>query len=307
MLLGVVMLSACGGNWSNRDLDFAKALPDSTMLESKLPTSAASTAPLTGVATRHDGLVVGDPSTAYADTKKAKTDYNGIIDSVLSIAGAVRKYPPSSREPNSRTWGPYTDTTNTGFEFRLVMHQVDAGYTWSLDSHKLGEAYFSIVSGAFTPTMSLTEGEGSFIVHVKDFKSALQVDAGLKALDEIAVTYATEVHPHTVSMQFTFAAGEASGYSSIGYTSREQRDSSGALEFLLKSPDTPQITALTLSSVWLAGGAGKAVGVVTTGSLAGASQTECWDSGFLVSYFKQDWVGGTTSGAATDCVDVPGL
>ena len=304
----VVLATACGGNWSNRDLDFANALPDRDLLKSKLPTSTTSSAPLTGVETRRDGLSVGDPSTAYADANKAKSDFNGMIDNILGAVDAIRKYPPTTRATSSRIWGPYADTNNPGFEFRLVITQTDdASFTWSLDSHKIGEDFFSIVSGAFNPTMSLTRGQGSFAVHIKDFKSKIKIDAGLEALDEISVSYATDVFPNTVAMLFTFSSGNASGLSKIGYTSRELADASGALQFLISTPDNAQISSSKINAMWLPSGAGRSVGSIQTGTLAGASQTECWDAAFTVTYFKQDWLGGMTSGNASDCVDVPGL
>lgn len=304
----VLLAAACGGNWSNRDLDFANALPDRALLKSKLPASSTTTSPLSGVQTRHDGLSVGDPSNAYADTKKAKTDFNGVIDNVLGAVDAIRQYPPSARTTNARTWGPYADTHNPGFEFRLVITQTDdTSFAWSLDSHKTGEDFFSIVSGSFVPTMSLTRGQGAFVLHIKDFKSKIVVDPGLQALDEISVTYATDVFPSTVAMVFTFSSGNASGLSKIGYTSRALADASGALQFLISTPDNAQISSTKINASWLPSGAGKSVGSIQTGTLAGASQTECWNAAFLVTYFKQDWLGGMTSGVATDCVDVPGL
>ena len=76
LLFSVLLLAGCGGNWSNSDLAFANALPRRDDLRSKLPSS--TTQPLEGVGTRHDGLVVGDPSGAWAQTRKAATDYNGL-------------------------------------------------------------------------------------------------------------------------------------------------------------------------------------------------------------------------------------
>ncbi|MBL9038869.1 MAG: hypothetical protein JNG84_10165, partial [Archangium sp.] len=228
-IVGVLVLTACGGNWSNRDLDFVDALPDRATLQSKLPQTATTSSPLTGVSTRRDPLGVGEPSKAYADTKKASTDFNAILATMLAAIDLTRQVAPTARTPDSRTWGPYPDSKNPGFEFRVVVTQVDeANFSWSIDSRKRPADFFSLASGSYAPTESLKRGRGEMTLHVKDFKSQLAVDEGLKALDEIVIGYVTDMFPTRVEMLFTFAAGNPSGLSAIGYTSREQADGSGS-------------------------------------------------------------------------------
>ena len=164
-----LLVAGCG-NWSNRDLDFVNALPNREALKSRLPTSADKR--LGDVQTRKDGLNVGDPSGAYATTKEAKATFNGLIDSVLGLVDSIRQYPPTTRTPEARVWGPFADQNNPGFEFRLTVTQVDeTKFSWALEAHKLGADYFSIVTGLFVPTQTLTEGQGSMVVHVSAFKN----------------------------------------------------------------------------------------------------------------------------------------
>ncbi len=97
ILFSVLLLAGCGGNWSNADLAFADALPRREDLRARLPNAATSSEPLEGVATRRDGLMVGDPSNAWALTKKAGNDFNTLLDLVLGVVDQVRAAPPTTR------------------------------------------------------------------------------------------------------------------------------------------------------------------------------------------------------------------
>ncbi len=305
-LLPLFVLCACGGSWSNKDLEFVSTLPSRDALSSNLPQPKAGS-PLTGVSTRHDGLNVGDPSQAYARTRKASADFNSILDFLLGVVEKVRALPPSARTADSRTWGPYSDPNNPGFRFRLTITQLDlTHYRWAIESlPQTGDA-FPIVTGAFEATASLLEGKGAMTVHVKEFRDRLKVSPDLARLDQIAIGYVTDSDPRLSRLEFTVAPGAVSGLSSIGYTAREKSDGSGAMRFLFTTLD-PNVTELEIGSVWLHSGAGVAVMTVKKGSYAGATAVECWDEGFVVTYAAESWPGGAVSGKQSDCVKVAGL
>src|SRR3954469_15948977 len=104
LILGVA-LAGCGGNYSNDDIAFLNALPHREDLTAKPPDSTGTTQ--SGLQTRQDGLAVGEPSKAYADTKGASDQVNGILEGFLGVVDTVRKFPPTARTENSRTWGPF--------------------------------------------------------------------------------------------------------------------------------------------------------------------------------------------------------
>lgn len=310
--VAALALSACG-TWSNRDLDFVEALPTRDDLKAKLPVSATAQ-PLEGVSTRADGLNVGDPSTAYAATKKAQTDFNGLLDFLLGVVDTVRTLPPTTRTADSRTWGPYADRKNPGWEFAVTIAQTNAAdqpaqFGWAIRARKTGADFIDLLDGTFTPSDTAKRGDGAIAVHVKDFRDQLAVNADLKQLDSIAIAYDTKGFPRRVGMQFAFAS--TSSLSSLGYTYQEQADQSGFLVFRATRPDpvlaAPAQQVLDFGSKWLASGAGVAAVVVKSGSYAGATVAECWDTSFKVSYYAESWAGGQTSGLRTDCVDVGGF
>ncbi|HEY0093601.1 MAG TPA: hypothetical protein VGB96_04720, partial [Archangium sp.] len=81
LLLGC-LATACGGNFSNDDLEFLNALPAREDLTAKLPGSEAGVS-AGGLRQRVAALAVGDPSTLYEDTHRASTAFNGGLDGLL--------------------------------------------------------------------------------------------------------------------------------------------------------------------------------------------------------------------------------
>ncbi len=306
--LVLLAAAACGGNWSNRDLDFANALPDRASLRSKLPTTVSGASPLEGAATRRDGLNVGDPSQAYAFTKEASTNFNGLLDFLLGVVDTVRALPPTTRTKDSRIWGPWPDRNNPGFEFAVAIQQRDErNFEWAIRSRPKGGEFFDLVTGAFLASASARKGMGAMVVHVRNFRDVLNVDANLKQLDEIQIGYITDTPPRRVEMAFTFAAGSTTGLSGIGFTYREQDDRSGAMRFRALSPGNADVTVGELTSLWQPSGAGRATSVVIQGLRLGYTVEECWDAAFKVTYYRESWPGGQTSGLVGSCVTVPGL
>ncbi len=306
MLLSVVLLAGCGGNWSNADLAFANALPRRDDLSSKLPVGSVSQ-PLEGVSTRRDGLSVGDASGAWAATRKAATDYNNVLSLVLGVVDQVRAAPPSTRAATSRTWGPFSDSNNAGREVQVVIEQVDeVNFAWRIESRAIGAAFIRILTGNFVATDTARKGRGSFTVHVKDFRDVVKVSEEFKQLDEIAVGYVTDMFPRRSEMVFTWRPGSTSGFSSIGYTARAQADGSGAMRFVY-SLTRPEVEELEINAAWKPSGEGKAIGVVKRGLYSGATIAECWGKSFAVVHYAESWAGGMLSGPSSDCTVIEGL
>jgi hypothetical protein len=304
--LMITSLTGCFGNWSNADLEYADALPRREDLRAKLPNSSTSQ-PLEGVATRRDGLMVGDPSNAWALTKKAGSDFNTLLDLVLGVVDQVRAAPPTSRTTTSRTWGPFADSNNAGREVQVVIEKTDeTTFAWRIESRATGKEFIRILDGNFVATMTARKGQGTFTVHFKDFRDVVKVTDDMKKLDSLTVGYVTDMYPLRAEMLFEFAAGTTVPYSSVGYTARQQQDLSGAIRFVYTLPG-PEIEEAIIDASWKSTGEGKAVGTVTKGLYSGATINECWGKTFAVTYYKESWVGGMSSGSSTDCPTIDGF
>jgi hypothetical protein len=305
-LLMITSLTGCFGNWSNADLEFADALPRREDLRAKLP-SSSTTQPLQGVATRRDGLMVGDPSNAWAVTLKAGRDFNALLDLVLGVVDQVRVAEPTTRTRTSRTWGPFNDSNNPGREVQVVIEKTDdTNFTWRIESRAVGKEFIQILDGNFVATDTARKGRGSFVVHVKDFRDVVKTSDDIKKLDSITVGYVTDMYPLRAEMLFEFAPGTTVPYSSVGYTARQQADLSGAIRFVYTLPG-PEIEEAIIDSAWKSTGEGKATGTVTKGLYSGATINECWDKSFKVVHYKESWLGGTSSGPETACPVIDGF
>lgn len=306
LLFSVLLLAGCGGNWSNADLTFANALPRRDDLRSKVP--ASTTQPLEGVGTRRDGLVVGDPSNAYAATRKAASDYNGLLDLILSVVDQVRLAPPTSRTTDSRTWGPFSDSNNPGRQVQVVIARVDdVNFEWHIQSRPSNGEFIEVLTGHFAATATARRGRGTFVVHVKDFRDVLEVGDTMNQLDQIDVGYVTDVFPQRVEMLFTVKPGSTLGISSLGYTARRQEDGSAAMRFLYALTGNAEVSEVEFNSAWKPTGEGKATGVVTKGTYTGQNVSECWNSSFKVVHYAESWPAGVTSGPVTDCPVIEGF
>jgi hypothetical protein len=305
-LFSVLLLSACGGNWSNADLAFANALPRRDDLKSRLPSSSSSQ-PLESVGTRRDGLVVGDPSGAWAQTRKAATDYNGLLDLVLGVVDQVRAVAPTTRTTDTRTWGPFADSNNPGREVQVVISRADeVNFAWGIESRPTNGEFIRILTGNFVATDTARRGRGTFTVHVKGFRDVVKIADQVKELDQIDVGYVTDLFPKRVEMLFQVKPGSTLGISSLGYTARAQEDGSGAMRFVYTLPGA-DVSELEINAAWKPTGEGRALGVVTRGTYTGFNITECWGKSFTVVHYAESWIGGVVSGPAGDCAVIDGL
>lgn len=306
-LMGLLAAVTAGcGSWSNRDLEFASALPDRQELRSKLPMNTSSTQPLTGPATHQDGLLAGEPSKAYADAKSAAANFNGILDFLLTVLDQVRLWPPTSRtttvsHDDTRVWGPFPDHNNPGYEVQITVQQRSPErYAWRIQARQPPGDLFDILTGELEATTTVKQGRGTMTVHVANFRDRLKVDESMKKLEQIAITYDTRGAPLAVTMEFTDQRGPL-----LSYAYQENEDRSGRMDFTLSSTD-PRMLRLGIVARWTPEGAGKTVSTVEEGTYSGASVTECWDSAFAVSYFVEAWPGGQTSGVADACPELTG-
>lgn len=311
----LTLLAGCTGNWSNADLEFVSALPVKGELQSKIPTRS-TTNPLNGEGTRKDPLGLGEPSQSYLEAKKASTDFNALLDGLLSIVEAVRTLPPTTREKDSRTWGPFNDDKNPGYEVQLVIvrgeDQVPDGgsqpgktFTWKIEfREKQGPgAWFTLADGAFLATGGIRKGQGVARLLIAENVSKLKSLQVFGPLALIETGYITDRDPLTVGMRFTFGANDA-GYSELGYGYQEKADKAGRMAFGLRTTDA-NITLLNVAAGWLPSGAGAATATVQEGNYQGATAVECWDDSFKTVYAFQNWPGGVNLGNQASCVALP--
>ncbi|MBN1208129.1 MAG: hypothetical protein JXB05_24925 [Myxococcaceae bacterium] len=305
-LLG--LLTACGGNFSNEDLEYLNALPTREALASKLPDSSASS--VGGLRQRADQLSVGDPSSLYLDTRKASAEFNSALDGLLTLLENIRTVPPTTREPGRRTWGPWPDRNQPGHDVRFVMDRQGAFFAYSLQfkpSKDGDDAWWSFLEGSFKADAGIRKGEGELHLFVDDAVAKGINVGGLRGLTQLDVGYQNKALPSRVEMIFT--APPPSATPELRYTYRELPGGFGEMRFLVKSTDAVPgglLEDVEITSRWTPDRGGVGTFVILEGDLKGASYRECWNAEGRVSFAKKSWeLFGI--GLASDCPDVSGF
>jgi hypothetical protein len=311
LLLGC-LATACGGNFSNDDLEFLNALPTREDLTSKLPASEGSVS-AGGLRQRTDALAVGELSQLYKDTREASDAFNGGLDGLLTLLEAIRELPPTTRAPNVRVWGPWPDSNHPGHEVRFAMKREAERFDYQLQYRPEGsgeEAWWTALEGTFRADGGLRKGEGAVRVRVAETKAHGFDAGGLANLDLLEITYQTRALPIGVRMRFVPASTQTA--SELLYAYREIPGGLGEMGFVLEDTDIlpgARKEKLSVLSRWTKDRGGVGLVAVTGGDVpAGytATHVECWDASFRVTYVKRSWE-TTEVGKASACPDVSAL
>ena len=115
-----LLLLACAcGNLSNEDVAFLEAIPQKQLLHVEVPQGSAA-----------QTLCAIGSADVYASAKTIGQGLNGGVDAILSLVDAIRAVTPTSRDDDSRTWGPFDDKDHPGVKIQVVMvRELDATYT----------------------------------------------------------------------------------------------------------------------------------------------------------------------------------
>ncbi|WP_375772457.1 hypothetical protein NR798_16730 [Archangium gephyra] len=311
LLLGC-LATACGGNFSNDDLEFLNALPSREDLASKLPASSGAVSE-GALRQRSDALAVGEPSQLYRDTREASDAFNTGLDGLLTLLEELRQLPPTTRAPEVRVWGPWADPKHPGHEVRFAIKREPDSFTYLLQYRPRGsgeDGWWSAIEGTFQPDGGLRKGTGAVRILIQQTK-AHGFDAGkLAGLDLLEIVYQTRALPITVRMRFVLASPPPAP--ELLYAYRELPGGLGEMGFLLEDTDLlpgTQKEDLAIISRWTKDQGGVGVISVTGGDVpAGftATQVECWDASFRITYMKRSWETAVV-GNASECPDVSGL
>jgi hypothetical protein len=303
------LLAACGGNFSNEDLEYLNALPTREALASKLPESSGSSGG--GLTQRRDRLLVGDTSQLYLDTRKASIDFNNGLDGLLSVLENIRTVPPTSRELDRRIWGPYPDTNQPGNDVRFVMERVSGdAFDYHLQykpSKAAQDAWWSFLEGSFKADAGIRKGEGELHLFIADAVAKGIRVGDLRTLARLDVGYQNKALPTRVEMIFT--APPTSTPPEFRFNYRELPAGLGEMRFLLK--DTDAVPGglkedVEITSRWTPDRGGVATFVILRGDLQGASYKECWDPQSKITFAKQSWA-LFGIGLASNCPDISGF
>jgi len=283
LVLGLAGASACGGNYSNEDIEFLNALPVKEELAAKLPEDMSQSG---RVGQLRQGLSLGETADFYSATRDATTSFNGMLDNLLGLIEGVRQTPPTRRTADSRIWGPFPLENPPGFLAQLILtraSETEFVYQMQIRKNAAGTSWTTLWQGSFQATGGVRKGVGAVALDAAAGRAVGFAPKDLEQLVTLVATYRTQAPPLRVDMAITLTPG--SSPEQVLYQYREQPDAEAALAFAFVQGGQ----ALQLVTQWRPDGAGRGRATVLQGPSAGAIQEECWDASFALEYLSQSW------------------
>ncbi|RJS19311.1 hypothetical protein DRW03_23470 [Corallococcus sp. H22C18031201] len=285
--------AACGGDFSNEDLEFLNALPQREDLAARLPSSKEVTG--NGTETRKDALglqLLGDLSELAGDTFKQGTQFNQSVDALLTLLEAIRSRQPTVREPHRRVWGPFSDKDRRGNDVRFVMERDADAFTYSLQYRPSGtgdDQWWTFLPGRFQANGGIRKGEGSVALDLKEARAHGFLLRDMALMDRLDIGYQTKALPTRVELAFTAVGRTQPG---TRYTYRAVPNGPGEMVFRLADTDLVPgglRETLDLTSRWAPDGRGMVSVDIVEGDAKGAKYTECWDISAHTTFIQRNW------------------
>jgi len=298
MLTAVVALGGCdlSNDLFEEDALFVRAVPTVEDVRTEHPASRDV-----------DGRLVDDapdergggeiPATIPPQARGVAQTINGIVFGFLGSLDWVMNQPITTRERNSRTWGPF-EAEDRGSWTRLVVERTpDAPrlFVYALEVSDDREAWAELLGGEFTRgEAGLRDGQGSFCF---DADLSAQYDGGEYG-GLMCVDHARAGDEVTLHVVFDDWLDEDGDRTRISYFFRHAPGEGGVLEYATDADFLGDGDGLVETSAtrlrWRPGGPGRADLRLSGGSL-GATEvagTECWDERFVQDYWLIDHEGG---------------
>jgi hypothetical protein len=264
---------ACG-NLSNEDVAFLEAIPQKEQLQLKVPAND-SAQPACALGT----------ADIYTSAKTTGDNINAGVSGLLTLVDAIRGTPATTRDRDSRTWGPFPDGKHAGFAVKVSMQRlVDAqGVPWRWD-YQISEAppggsMVAIIEGNFYGAQART-GNGNITLHFES-THALGIAGANDPQFPMHIYYDLGDDPHTISVDLTEGAGF--GVPSFDYDYSGFADGHGSFSYALAGGNGCTEDILTQFN---AQGAGKDSFHVVCGPFVSQEVQQCWDASACLTYIN---------------------
>lgn len=293
-LLACVGGGAGCGNYSNEDLDFVSAIPQTADLSVEAP--------------RQSAVRPGLEDDALQTTTDVTGKLNAIAADLLALVDKIRASYPTSRNGSERIWGPAPADNNPGWQFEFTMTKT-AGIADASPSFEYAlvmipplaapDAGLSLLTGQFVATGEAGTGTGMGYVALTPVaaRAAGAVLPGLEKLMTLRIDYNAGGWPRTLTVLAanlpTIDPTVDALNSKYTYTRNENGDGSMGFTFLKDAiPGPAGVDTLNIASHWLGTGPGRSDIAVTAGDGAGLiNWTDCWDASSQTSYNSRTGMG----------------
>ena len=287
-LCALIALCGCGnyGNLTLEDSVYLNALPSSQDLKYDGPQGTGQ--PLCGAL--GSSKIATDTRTLAVQLSQSVVGFLGVIDFIKAL-------PPSQRDSNSRTWGPWPDNDHPGVNVLVKMTKVseEPRFTLEIQQQPRGGTFVTVVTGEFIGALA-HKGHGAL-----HFNYAASAAVGTNKLgDPIAgslnIDYDFTSDPRTIHI----ATSGVPVSTDVGIASYLD----GQARVDLKYTDTASGDQVAASSKFNAKGEGIANWSAKRGIYADSGK-ECWDMSYCRTYIND--IAGWTQPPCTGAFCIKGL
>jgi hypothetical protein len=290
LVVAAVTLMGCG-NYSNEDLDYLSALPQSDDLSVEAPKMSAVRPAL--------------EDDALQTTTEVTTKLNAMAGDLLKLIDQIRAGYPTSRHGDQRTWGPGPSDNSPGWQVEFTMTKdaaaVPVTFAYDLMMIPPGAATgLSVLSGTFQ-AIGGARGVGHLALTPAMARDAGAVLPGLEKLMSLTIDYDSQDWPRTLTIEAinlpTVDTTMDALDTKYSYQRAQNGDGAMAFTFLKDVVNGPMgIDTLQITSHWQGMGAGRADIAVTAGDGAGLiSWTDCWAPDSTTAYNSRTGAGDTSA------------
>jgi hypothetical protein len=290
LFLPPLMLGACG-NLSNEDIAFLVAIPQKQQLHVAVPQGSAS-----------QNLCLLGTADIYGSARSTGANLNAVVDAILGLVDAIRRATPTTRDDDSRTWGPFPDNDHPGVLVQAVMfRELDATltpwrWTFTISASRPPGGWLPILEGEFFRAQA-SSGIGRITLHFENSRT-LAMNKPDDPTVPLRIYYDRSGDPRTVSFDLT-AGVNGFGLVSFDYGYAAYADGHGQFDTAFPDPNSGCTDEVTV--FFNAQGAGRDVFRARCGTVVLGDVEQCWDAGGCLTYVN-DRFGLTPACNGAPCV-----
>ncbi|HZX97385.1 MAG TPA: hypothetical protein VFE90_22910 [Myxococcales bacterium] len=269
-----LLLLACAcGNLSNEDVAFLVAIPQKQQLHVQLPAQPAA----------QNACAIG-PADIYASARTTGDSINAGVDAILALVDSILGVTPTSRDVDSRTWGPFPDSQHPGVQVQVVMtRELDASgtpwrFVYTISAARPPGAFIPLLEGEFFGAQARS-GIGRVTLHFESSRQ-LGIAKPTDPAQPARIYYDLSSDPHTVSLDLT----SNSGFGLVGFDYAFAGYADGHGRFDYAFPDPKSGCLLEVTTNFTARGAGRDVFRALCGAVVLGDVQQCWDVGGCLTF-----------------------
>lgn len=270
----LLFLAAACGTLSNEDVAFLEAIPQREQLHVQVP-QGDTAQPLCAIGSAE----------VWKSARSTGDAINAGVDGILTLVDTIRGLPPTTRDPDQRTWGPFADRQHAGVQARVTMlRELDAQrvpwrWIYTIAQRRDAGAFLPIVEGEFFGAQA-RNGVGRMTLHFENAWT-LQTNQPADPHAPMRIFYDLASDPRTVSLDLT--AGLGFGLARFDYGYAGYADGHGRFDYAF--PDSKSNCIIEVTAFFTARGAGRDVyrARCPLGAVYGDVQ-QCWDPASCLTY-----------------------